>query len=196
MSWNPIMVQLGGEFSSGAESSPTWAPETYQVGVPFPSVGSGGDPAKVTMDGVSTITIASITMLEPGSEPEIVNTGTPNHAVLHFRLPKGDTGAGITGVTYLGQNSDGSIRYALELSDGNQLEFTIPAVEQTADKHYVHQQRTAAKDWVIAHGLGKYPSARVLDTAGTTVLGEIEYTDENNLILHFSAAFAGAAYLN
>ena len=174
----------------------SWHPTTFKLGGVFSSEASGKTGTSVRMDGVSSITFASITMLPEGSEPEIRNTGTPNHAVLHLKLPMGATGVGITGVSYVGQDSDGTNRYELALSDGTTREFVIPAAEQDRDKHYVHQQRTAAKDWVIAHGMGKYPIARVLDTAGTTVLGEIEYTDENNLILHFSAAFAGAAYLN
>ena len=175
MSWHPTTFQLGGVFSSGA---------------------SGKTGLSVRMDGVSSITFASITMLPEGSEPEIRNTGTPNHAVLHLYLPMGATGVGITGVSYVGQDADGTNRYELSLSDGTTREFVIPAAEQDRDKHYVHQQRTAAKDWSISHGLHKYPSVIVQDSAGTTVIGEVEYESENKVILHFAAPFAGVAYLN
>lgn len=65
-----------------------------------------------------------------------------------------------------------------------------------ADKSLVHDQLIASKDWYIVHNMDKYPSVAVVDSAGTIVIGEIEYLDSNTLVLHFSAEFAGKAYLN
>jgi hypothetical protein len=48
----------------------------------------------------------------------------------------------------------------------------------------------------VAHNLGKYPSATVLDSAGDQVEGAIAYLDTNTLTISFSAAFGGVAYLN
>lgn len=61
---------------------------------------------------------------------------------------------------------------------------------------FVYPQLTASAVWVIAHGLGNFPSVTVLDSAGNTVFGEITYTDANTVTLTFSAAFTGTAYLN
>ena len=64
------------------------------------------------------------------------------------------------------------------------------------DKYYEHHQNISAKIWKINHNLNKKPSATVVDSAGTNVIGEIVYIDDNNLELHFSAQFSGIAYLN
>lgn len=66
----------------------------------------------------------------------------------------------------------------------------------SADKNYVHEQGTAATDWHITHNLNKYPSATIMDSANSMVIGEVEYVDMNNVILHFSAEFSGRATLN
>lgn len=50
--------------------------------------------------------------------------------------------------------------------------------------------------WSIHHGLNKYPSVTVVDTAGTQGFGTVSYIDSNNVTVSFSAAFAGSAYLN
>ena len=64
------------------------------------------------------------------------------------------------------------------------------------DARYTHSQGSASSVWNINHGLGKYPSVAVADSGGSVVIGDISYTDSNNLILTFAAAFAGAAYCN
>ena len=64
------------------------------------------------------------------------------------------------------------------------------------DKRFVYNQNTASLSWSIQHDLNKFPSVTVVDSAGTVVIGEINYIDANNLTLTFSAAFSGVAYLN
>ncbi len=65
-----------------------------------------------------------------------------------------------------------------------------------ADKDFVFTQINPSTSWVIQHNLGKFPSITVVDTADTVVVGDYNYTDINNVILTFSAGFAGKAYLN
>lgn len=64
------------------------------------------------------------------------------------------------------------------------------------DRTFVFTQGTAAREWTIQHDLNKFPSVTVVDSAGTVVIGEISYVDNNTIILHFSGAFSGVAYLN
>jgi hypothetical protein len=61
---------------------------------------------------------------------------------------------------------------------------------------YVHNQATVSATWSIAHGLGWYPNVTVIDSAGTTVEGDITHTNSNLLTIHFSGAFTGVAYLS
>jgi hypothetical protein len=64
------------------------------------------------------------------------------------------------------------------------------------DANLAWPQLTPLATWLIAHGLGKYPSVTVIDSAGDQVMGRIEYVDANTVRLVFSAAFSGTAYLN
>ena len=61
---------------------------------------------------------------------------------------------------------------------------------------YAHTQGVSNSVWVIQHNLGFYPNVTVVDSAGTIVEGEIEYTDVNNIRLTFSDSFSGKAYLS
>ena len=62
--------------------------------------------------------------------------------------------------------------------------------------NYVHTQAVPDADWTITHGLGRYPSVTVVDSAGSTVLGNVEYLSANQVVVHFNGAFGGSAYLN
>lgn len=75
-------------------------------------------------------------------------------------------------------------------------DLTAEELGITSDQHYTHKQAQAAKVWTITHGLGKRPSVTVVDSAGTAVIGEIEYLDDNTVRLTFCAAFSGTAYCN
>lgn len=66
----------------------------------------------------------------------------------------------------------------------------------TDDRHHTHKQAQAAKVWTVAHNLGKRPAVTVVDSAGTVVIGEVDYLDDNTVRLTFCAAFSGTAYRN
>ena len=63
-----------------------------------------------------------------------------------------------------------------------------------ASRH-VHTQGTASSTWTINHDLGGYPSVMVVDSAKTVVFGEISYTSTSQVVVNFSSAFSGYAYL-
>lgn len=71
-----------------------------------------------------------------------------------------------------------------------------PVLTAIAFGEYTFQQGVASASWNIAHMMGYHPSIRVLDSAGTLVEGSVQYLDTNNVIVSFSAAFAGVAYLS
>jgi len=64
------------------------------------------------------------------------------------------------------------------------------------DKNYVHDQASPSAVWNITHNLGKNAAPIVVDSAGTVVVGQIDYIDENNITLTFNGAFSGYAYFN
>lgn len=67
---------------------------------------------------------------------------------------------------------------------------------EDGDKHYRHVQSTPEASWVIDHNLGKFPAVSVVDSGGTEVEGNVQYPSQHRVIVSFTAAFAGEAYLN
>ncbi|MFM2053615.1 MAG: Dinoroseobacter phage vB DshS-R5C [Pseudomonadota bacterium] len=65
-----------------------------------------------------------------------------------------------------------------------------------ADAHYEHSQTLPDTTWTINHGLNKFPAVAVFDSAGDEVEGATAYPNANTVVLTFSAAFSGTAYLN
>ena len=61
---------------------------------------------------------------------------------------------------------------------------------------YAHTQGVSASTWNIVHSLNFKPNVTIIDSAGSVVEGEIEYLDNNNLVLTFAYAFSGNAYLS
>ena len=69
-------------------------------------------------------------------------------------------------------------------------------INEKQDKNFYFTQTTASDTWTITHNLNKYPSATVIDSAGTEVVGNITYNSLNQITITFSGAFKGSATLN
>jgi hypothetical protein len=61
---------------------------------------------------------------------------------------------------------------------------------------YVHNQGTTSATWSILHNLGWYPNVTIIDSAGTTVEGDVSHISQNLVSITFSGAFTGVAYLS
>ena len=61
---------------------------------------------------------------------------------------------------------------------------------------FTYVQQTQAVLWEIVHNLGRNPAVTVILPNGVQAFGEIHYADENVLVLRFSAAIRGTAYLS
>lgn len=61
---------------------------------------------------------------------------------------------------------------------------------------FKYTQGTPSTSWAITHNLNGYPAVTVVDSAGSVVIGQVTYSNSNNLIINFSAAFSGIAYLS
>lgn len=77
-----------------------------------------------------------------------------------------------------------------------ELRAKLESLQGKDDISYLHNQLQSSKEWIINHNLEKYPSVTVVDSAGTIVVGEVNYLNENQVIITFSGAFSGKAYLN
>lgn len=78
------------------------------------------------------------------------------------------------------------------------VEITAPGpqgVSATAQIFYVHTQAVPASVWTINHNLNGEPTAVVLDSAGTQCEGTFSYPSKNQMVITFTGAFAGTAYV-
>jgi len=98
-------------------------------------------------------------------------------------------------LSFLGGNGSISIDNFYDI-----VNFTFG--DNSGDKTFIYDQVTPATIWgppatgMVYHGLNKFPSITVVDSAKSVVVGDYTYVDNNNVILEFSAAFAGKAYFN
>lgn len=95
-------------------------------------------------------------------------------------------------------NGLGETKYVpgIKIGDGVTRLIDQAFVGDEHDQTYIFKQMTALDTWVIQHNLDRYPSVSVVDSAGTQVYGEIIYENRNKIVIKFTAAFTGAAYLN
>ena len=70
------------------------------------------------------------------------------------------------------------------------------AINGGGDLNLTYSPPASQKVWTITHNLGKNPSVSVADSAGTWVVGEVEYLSNNELTITFNSSFSGVAYLN
>lgn len=61
---------------------------------------------------------------------------------------------------------------------------------------YVYYQRIPSQEWNVYHGLLKYPSVTIVDTAKNEVLADVAYNDTNSVTIRFTQPMSGYAYLN
>jgi hypothetical protein len=60
---------------------------------------------------------------------------------------------------------------------------------------YTHVQSSPSATWTINHNLSGYPTAVVLDSAGTQCEGTFSYPSNATMVITFTSAFSGTAYV-
>ena len=65
----------------------------------------------------------------------------------------------------------------------------------SATTRHEHTQGQASTTWTITHTLGGKPQVTIVDSADTHVFGEVQYLSNSQVMVTFSAAFSGKAYL-
>ena len=88
-------------------------------------------------------------------------------------------------------------------SIGNPNDGDSIIYDQTSDTwearavRYYHSQVAASATWVIDHNLDAYPGGvSVVDSAGSTVYGDVLYNSLNRLTISFAVSFSGEAYIS
>lgn len=64
------------------------------------------------------------------------------------------------------------------------------------DANYIHVQDVPDEEWVIVHNLNKKASVTVVDSGENVCFGDVQYENDNRIIVTFIGAFSGKAYLN
>ena len=59
-----------------------------------------------------------------------------------------------------------------------------------------HTQGSASSTWTVTHNLNKFPSVTIVDSNEEQIFGVVDYQSANTIVLTFSAAISGKAYLN
>ena len=78
------------------------------------------------------------------------------------------------------------------------VEITAPGPQgpaSAANVFYVHTQAVSSSVWTVNHNLNGNPTAVVLDSAGTQCEGTFSYPSLNQMVITFTSAFAGTAYI-
>ena len=103
----------------------------------------------------------------------------------------------MSGPTYI---EGGGVRdfHTNKLLPPSQIEYPpveIPPIQSSIT--FIWRQDIASGIWHIQHNLGAFPSVTIVDSAGTQIIGDVQYIDSNNITVSFDAgSFAGIAYLN
>lgn len=65
-----------------------------------------------------------------------------------------------------------------------------------APETYTHVQNVTANIWTVNHNLGKKPSITILDSAGSEVVGAVQYISDNQVVISLDYAISGTAQAN
>lgn len=93
--------------------------------------------------------------------------------------------------------TDENFRTSRQLSGGGAAEEQEEGEGGTTTgeyKMYHHTQGTAAKEWRVEHGLGKFPNVRIVDSNKMLCYGDVKYINDAVLTITFGAAEKGDAY--
>ncbi len=109
--------------------------------------------------------------------------------------PKGDKGdTGATGAT--GPEGPQGLQGEQGIQGIQGIQGVKGDTGETPTIAYTHSQGSVSSLWVINHGLSFQPSVQVVDSAGTTIEGVVNYNSSTQLTVEFSVAVSGTAYLS
>ncbi len=97
---------------------------------------------------------------------------------------------------YDGSNSAGTSNQVLTSTGTGVVWKSLSTMKDLTDKTYNHTQSVLSDEWEIEHNLGKYPSVTCVLENGYEFTPDVEYIDENNLIIHLNGSDRGTAYCN
>jgi hypothetical protein len=134
------------------------------------------DVVETTSDEVTTVVVATT----PVTETVEVNIGIPG--ATGPEGPQGETGAtgpqGDTGP----QGEPGGVT----TFNGRNGAVTLQESDITTVNTFSQEFQVATRSATITHNLGCYPSVTVVNSAGDTVIADVQYVDPDNVVVSFS----------
>ena len=107
--------------------------------------------------------------------------GKPGPSGAISTMTVGTVTAGVAAATITGTAADPVLNLVLPSGTGQ----------------YKHTQGTPATTWTIDHNLGYEPGGvSVVDSSGTIVTGTVTYISVNQIVVSFTSAFGGKAYIS
>lgn len=98
----------------------------------------------------------------------------------------------------LGFETDtGRFKIGNGINDWQTLNYASILPEEAVDlTTFIHIQSVPSNTWSIYHNLGMRCNITVVDSSGRQVEGDVIYQDDNTIIVQFSGAFSGEAYVS
>lgn len=131
-----------------------------------------------------------------------VNSGARGKSAYEIWLDEGNTGTRADFIEDI-RGMDGDELYthpethsASMITETEDRVFLTSKEKELVLSSFIHDQIASSSRWVVEHDLDKYPSVTIVDTAGTVIVGQINYISKSEIELFFTSAFSGKAYLN
>lgn len=91
-------------------------------------------------------------------------------------------------IDYIETTSTETTRTLTLVTQNNEL------ISVTFNESYIHEQTIPANQWIVNHNLNRYPKVTVVNDINVEVIGDLVYTNTNQVIISFSNPFYGKAY--
>lgn len=186
------------EGTSGSSASGYNSTTTVNIG----SGGSGGGGASYLNDllDVDVVGVAAQSILYFNgtewvamSKATFLSTHEQRLAALEAMWQKDSEGRLVTSLPVV---VDNDIVANGEVSAGGAGEEGDSNNQTEAYRMYHHKQSEPSTQWNIVHGLGKFPNVKIIDSLRQLCYGDVIYEDTNTVLVKFTAAESGDAYLD
>ena len=78
-----------------------------------------------------------------------------------------------------------------DVTSVSQLNNDLGFITEEQIKQHVHTQISPSSTWVVSHGLNKYPTVTITDSADNEILGDMRYQGLNSIVVTFGFPITG-----
>lgn len=125
------------------------------------------------------------------------NYQSPWTALNNYKIQRCSGGPTSIGLNYVGQNNSTNI---IEVNAGGCITKInlnpVININNYNNSSFTYTQTTPSMVWYVTHNLNMIPNVFTEDQTGEDIDGVVTIIDNNNLMIAFSTAVAGKAYLS